>query len=150
MRKMSSSKIATVFWGAAASLILLGATQSASAATLTSSFSNSLSTPVTASNISSGYSVSSSISSGGSGTGSQTVGTHANITASVSYKNTSDAGCYTTAQAAYNSATGRYTFASNASAVGVYMGQTATCSATITSSNSSTGNFSVSYTFTGF
>jgi hypothetical protein len=88
-----------------------------------------------------------SIASFGSGPGTATDG--GSMSTSVTYQGSGTTkGCYFTAGAAYVG--GSYSFSANSSPFGVYMGQVATCNATITSSNSSTGHFYVSYTISGY
>ncbi|MBJ7318308.1 MAG: hypothetical protein KJ728_03095 [Alphaproteobacteria bacterium] len=124
---------------------------SASAATMTATFQNmsSETQTVTTSNYNDVYPTG-QILAGGTGTGAYTTGTNPNVTANATYQGSSTRGCFFTAQAVYNSSTGRYTFSSNALSRGASGGSVATCTSQITSRNTTTGDFSVTYRVSGF
>lgn len=78
-----------------------------------------------------------------------TYSTQTNLTTNVTYQGaTSTKGCYLTASAAKVGST--YTFDAQRSPYGVSGGKQASCSATITSSNSSTGAFGVTFRVYGY
>lgn len=91
------------------------------------------------------------IDPGTSGSGVYATGSNPNVTANATYRSqVSNIGCFFTAQAVYNSQRARYTFSSAAQSVGVSGGVLATCTSQITSSNSTTGDFNVTYRISGF
>lgn len=99
----------------------------------------------------SNYGPQSPIGPGSSGVGTYSTTSNPNVTANATYRsNVSNIGCFFTAQAVYNSQRARYTFSSAAQSVGVSGGVQATCTSQITSSNSTTGNFNVTYRISGF
>lgn len=146
-------KSTLMFVGAAASAVLFVSAGSASAGTLTATFKNMSSDEqsVTTSNYNVSY-PDSPISAGDTGYGAhQNTSSNPNLTANATYQGTTTRlGCFFTAQAVYNSQRKRYTFSSNAQSRGASGGTTATCTSQITSSNSTTGDFSVTYTISGF
>ena len=122
---------------------------SASAADMTATIINN--STETANLTTSNYGPDSPIDPGQSGTGVYTTGSNPNVTANATYRSeVSNLGCFFTAQAVYNSQRARYTFSSAAQRVGVSGGVQATCTSQITSSNSTTGNFNVTYRISGF
>lgn len=143
MKKFSTRIIASL---ALATIVGVG---SASAADMNATIINN--TTEIANLTTSNYGPDSPIGPGSSGFGTYTTGSNPNVTANATYRsNVSNLGCFFTAQAVYNASTGRYTFSSAAQRVGVSGGVLATCTSQITSSNSTTGNFNVTYRISGF
>lgn len=71
-----------------------------------------------------------------------------NLVATARYTDQYNRGCYFQATASLSA--GRYTFNRSATPFGIYNGVQARCAATITSSNSTTGEFNVSFTLSGY